>query len=697
MMHTMPKRLGCDIGGTFTDFVVLDDATGEIALEKVLTTPSEPSVGIFNGIEQLTSRDANLLREASTVVHGTTLVINALIERKGSPTALITTKGFRDVLEMRTELRYDVFDLQIEFPAPLIPRHLRFEVPERLTADGEVLHALDLRTLPSILETLRRHDVTTVAVVLLHSYVNAAHEKTIAAWFSQHAPDIVLSLSSDVLPRIKEYERTSTTVANAYVKPKVQSYIGLIEDGLAKRDFGGDFYIMQSSAGVIESGVAKSLPIRIIESGPAAGVAASIWWAKFCGIGDILSFDMGGTTAKLCAVVDGEALVTDEYEAARLHHFKRGSGLAVNVPVLDLLEIGTGGGSIAHIDRLGLLKVGPRSAGADPGPACYGRGGTRPPVTDCDLLLGYLDAGSFLGGAMALDAQAARRVVESLPLDMSLDDAAYGIHDVANEDMAGAARLHLAERGQNPAGLTMVAYGGAGPVHAYGLASKLGIQRIIIPPAAGVMSALGMLVANVAIDRVRTFKAFVSSVEIAALDNAFAELEREALDLLPADTINRVAIRRIGEFRYAKQGYNVTVFLPNRQDWGGVDAKTLQTAFDDVYKGLYGRLYDDVATEIVNLRVVAEVIPESAFKPKALPVSATSSAEEAARGHRSMFLPGQGFREVPVYDRYRLKSGHRLSGPAIIEERETTTIVGADAELAVDKFGALIITLGDTA
>jgi N-methylhydantoinase A len=687
------KRLGCDIGGTFTDFVVIDDADGTIRLEKVLTTPAEPEGGIFDGIDQLEGVEPGLLRDAASVVHGTTLVINALIERKGSRTALITTAGFRDILEMRSELRYDVYDMQIEYPEPLAPRALRFEVEERIAADGRIVTPLQQDDLERVLERLRGEKVESVAVALIHSYANPVHEREIANFLAGHAPELTVSLSSDVLPRIKEYERTSTTVANAYVRPKVRAYIGRLREGLAERGFEGRFYVMQSSGGVIEASNAIEFPIRILESGPAAGVAASRWWGEFSGCRDLLSFDMGGTTAKLCAVTGGEALVTDEYEAARHQHFKKGSGLAVNVPVLDLLEIGTGGGSIAHIDRLGLLKVGPQSAGAAPGPACYGRGGELPTVTDADLLLGYLEAGSFLGGAMRLDRAAAERAVQSsvaAKLGGTVAEAAFGIHEVANEAMASAARLHLAERGQDAAALTMVAYGGAGPVHAFGLARKLGIRKLLIPPAAGVMSALGMLVANIAVDRVRTMKSRLAELDFAAAARAFEELEDEARKLLPRS--DGVSFKRAAEMRYVGQGYNVTVPLPPRERWAGFDVARARAAFDDVYRAIFGRVYEDVAIELINLRLVAEIVPEHPFRP-ALLAAATEPVTSAIRGERPVFVPGEAFRSCPVIDRYRLRPSHVVVGPALIEERETTTFIGRDARVEIDERGVLSVSL----
>ena len=557
-------RLGCDIGGTFTDFVWIDDSTGEIKLEKVPTTPAAPEKGVLNGIDVYREASPGFARDLDVLVHGTTLVINALIERKGSPTALITTAGFRDILEMRNEIRYDIYDLQLEFPQPLVPRYLRFEIDERISASGKVLEPIDVAPLAQMLPTLRENGISTVAVVLLHSYANPAHERQIERWFARNAPEIAISLSSEILPRIREYGRTSTTVATAYVKPKVRDYLDRLQTALGDLSFSGDFFMMQSSAGVIKAELAKEHPARVIESGPAAGVAAAAWWAKYCGFSDILAFDMGGTTAKLCAVMGGVAPTTDEYEVARIHHSKKGSGLQVNVPVLDLLEIGTGGGSIAHVDRLKLLKVGPRSSGAVPGPACYGRGGTNFTVTDADLLLGYLGADCFLGGSMRLNAEAAREAASQLDLGMTPIQLACGVHDIANEDMVVAARLHLAERGLAGESLALVAFGGAGPVHAWGIARNLGLSTVIVPPAAGVMSALGMLIANIAIDRERAHGRLLADSSLDAVGKALIELEDEATALLPKIEGGELSFSRTGTFRYAGQGFSISVQLPLR-------------------------------------------------------------------------------------------------------------------------------------
>jgi N-methylhydantoinase A len=689
-------RLGCDIGGTFTDFVLIDDRSGSLRLEKVPTTPADPELGILNGLGLLSQDNPDFVKEIGVFVHGTTLVINALIERKGHPTALLTTRGFRDILEMRNELRYDIYDLQLEFPPPLVPRHLRFEVPERVAADGSVLEDLEEATLPAILALLRSKDIRTIAVVLLHSYANAVHEKSIRDWFARHAPDVSVSLSSDVLPRMREFGRASTTVATAYVRPKVEAYLNRLQQALCERKFCGALYIMQSATGVIGAEIAKSQPARIIESGPAAGVAAAAWWSAQCGLeNNILAFDMGGTTAKLCAVVGGKALVTDEYEVGRLCHSKKGSGLQVNVPVLDLLEIGTGGGSIAHVSKLGLLKVGPSSAGALPGPACYGRGGSGLTVTDCDLLLGYISADNFLGGSMRLDRHAAERAANAFPLNMAVEDIASGVHDIANEDMASAARLHLAERGLPGENLAMVAFGGAGPVHAYGIATKLGINQIVVPPAAGVMSALGMLTANIAVDRELPFKALTSDISFELLGATFAHLEKDAAALLPPHGEYRRKVKFAANFRYVGQGFSVLVALTPEHWSDKTAAPSLRKAFEEAYRSKFGRLYEDVAIEIVDLRVTAELVPERTFQPLRLAKREAGSVLDAWTGERRIHFAGLGFVTASVFDRYGLMAGDVIQGAAIVEERETTTVFGPGSMLTVHENGSLIIAVGD--
>lgn len=684
------KRIGTDIGGTFTDFVALDEASGAIRLEKTLTTPRDPSEGIFTGLDLLSRHTGVPLADCATLVHGTTLVINALIEQKGAVTALVATRGFRDVLEMRNELRYDVYDLQIEYPKPLVPRALRLEIGERTSAAGEVLERPRHEEVAALVTAMRAQGVRSVAVCLLNAYANPANERAIGAMLAELAPDLSVSLSSDVLPQIKEYERTSTTAANAYVKPLVDAYLARIGEGLGTRGFAGDLYVMQSGGGVLAADVAREFPIRVLESGPAGGVAAARWWGELVGERNLLCFDMGGTTAKLCTVARGEVLISDEYEAARVYKFKRGSGIAVNVPVFDLLEIGTGGGSIARIDHLGLLKVGPKSAGASPGPACYGLGGAEPTVTDADVALGYLDPAYFLGGSMRLHpekalAAIAERVAPQLD-DVPAIEAAFGIHELANEDMASAARLHLAERGEDASAMTMVAYGGAGPVHAYGLARKLGLKRLIVPAAAGVMSALGMLVEDLAIDRVRTHRGPLETADASALDALYAEMKAEAAVLLKTREA-AIRVEHVADMRYRGQGYNVRVPLGA----GDADIADMRRRFEEEYKLHYGRVYPDVPIELVNLRLVARLPATRPFAPARLARAAGGVAGARKGTRRAWFGAGTGYLECPVFDRYRLGAGHAHDGPAFVEERETTTLVGPGGGFEVNDYGMLVV------
>jgi N-methylhydantoinase A len=687
--------IGTDIGGTFTDFVAIDPESGAIWLEKTLTTPADPAQGIMNGLDSLQQGPGVAMRECATLVHGTTLVINALIERKGRKTGLITTQGFRDVLEMRNGLRYDVYDLQLEFPEPLVPRHLRLEVAERTWSDGRVARRPSEADLRRIVGIFKEAGVASVAVCLLNAHANSSNEKAIERMLKELAPELFVSVSSDVLPQIKEYERSSTTVANAYVKPTVGAYLDRLAAGLARRDFDGSLFVMQSGGGVVDRDFAGQYPIRMLESGPAGGVAAARWWGGKAGEKNLLCFDMGGTTAKLCTVIDGQALVTDEYEAARLHHFKRGSGLAVNVPVLDLLEIGTGGGSVAHIDKLGLLAVGPESAGAAPGPACYGLGGERPTVTDADVVLGYLDPANFLGGSLTLDRSRACAVMQAAIADLlpGLDDveAAYCVHNLANEDMASAARLHLAERGESAGGLVMIAYGGAGPVHAYGLAHKLGIRRLIIPPAAGVMSAMGMLVEDPATDQIRSFRQALDELDVGTMARQFDQMLDEMAALLHAGSGEVRGLRSV-ELRYRGQGYNVRIpVLEDDLSDSGQAGALLRARFEQAYESRYGRIYDDVPLDLVNLQLTA-VRPRQApaFEPRRLETGGPQPSQPARR-RSAYFGPESGTLECGVYDRATLRPGCVYPGPAFIEERETTVVVGPRGSFRVDPLGMIVV------
>jgi len=710
----MRARLGVDIGGTFTDLVVIDDATGTARVGKVLTTAKDPAHGVEEGIHALLDEAGVRSDAVRAVVHGTTLATNALIERKGAKTALLTTEGFRDALEIRREGRYDMYDLFIDPPPPLVPRHLRREVPERLLADGSILKTLDEAAARRALAELAREGVEALAICLLHAYVNPTHERRLSEIAREVSPGLSVSCSSEVVPEIREYERASTTCANVYVAPLMARYLEDLERRLAALGIDGQLYIMQSSGGTALPPLARRLPVRLVESGPAAGALAAAQAARERHEPKLLSFDMGGTTAKACVIDDGVPLVGREFEVARADRFKKGSGLPIRVPVIELIEIGAGGGSIARVDRMGLLKVGPDSAGADPGPACYTLGGRHPTVTDADLLLGYLDAEFFLGGRMRLDREAAHRVVgEHVARRLGLDvtGAAWGIHRVVNENMAAAARIHGIERGRDLRQYPLFAFGGAGPVHCWQVAKILKVPRILIPFGAGAMSAYGLLAAPLAFDFVRTGRQRLDRADWPAINRLFAEMEEEGRALLaragvaPAD----IHISRIAEMRHAGQGHEVECAMP----LGALSTESLPTitaSFENAYRALYHRLPHGVPIEALNWRLTvsgpqpstglsrrsepgrALIRPPSVHASRTAPTT-TGSARATKGARQAYFAEVGGFVETPVYDRYALHAGAEFAGPAIVEERESTAVVGPGARCRVDDGFGLVVEI----
>jgi N-methylhydantoinase A len=692
----MPQnhRLGCDIGGTFTDFVLLDDDSGEIRVNKCLTTPGDPSDAVVQGIGELEQRSGAFVDGLTEVIHGTTLVINAIIERKGARTGLLTTRGFRDVLELGREIRYAPYDTFAEFPPPLVPRRLRLEVDERMRADGTVLRPLCREQAREAVQKLLSLGVESVAVCLLNSFENPAHEQALKQIIAEEAPGLPVSISYEVLPQIREYERTSTTVTNAYVMPLTGSYLSRLEGRLESLGFGGRLFIMLSSGGITSVSTAARSPVRIIESGPTAAVIAGQYYGQRFGIPEMFCFDMGGTTAKSCLIQRGAAGVVPTFEVGRVQRFMKGSGLTIQVPVVDLMEIGAGGGSVAQVSRMGTLQVGPESSGADPGPACYGRGGAEPCVTDADLLLGYLDADYFLGGEMRLSAEAARRaVLERVagPLGVTLEQATWGIHDLINETMAAAARTHIAEKGGNPALVTVAAFGGAGPVHAHGLARKLGAPRLLVPPNAGVGSALGFFTAPRAYDLVRSHKVALLSADFADIEALFAEMEAEGQRTLrQGGEAEEIRFERSVDARFVGQGAETSVPLP-AGSFAALTPQQVRDRFDAIYEQLYGRTYPDSPLELVSFRVRASLPVKLLELPR---IPAGGSLAEARKGQRPAHC-GQagGAVDHAVYDRYRLPPGARFYGPAIVEERESTVLVGQGAEAAVDEHGFLWIDL----
>ncbi|MFN8592039.1 MAG: hydantoinase/oxoprolinase family protein [Thermomicrobiales bacterium] len=694
-------RAGVDIGGTFTDLVVYDDATGEFVVGKTLTTPDDPSRAIESGLLETLAKAEAPIGSVEQLIHGTTLVTNALIERKGAPTALLASEGFRDSLEIGREHRYDLYDLQLEMPRPLVPRELRFGVPGRTLANGKTLegHDLDEAYLERLAGELRDAGIEAIAIAFLNSYANPDLERRAREVIQRVAPEIRISLSSDVVPEIREYERTSTTVANVYVQARVERYLSDLRERLARIGFDGALFLLISSGALATVETASRYPVRLLESGPAGGALAAAAFGAVSGYDDLLTFDMGGTTAKFAVIDRGEPLLAHGFEVDRRYRFKKGSGLPINLPVIEMIEIGAGGGSIARIDSLGLLKVGPDSAGADPGPVCYGRGGTEPTVTDADLVLGYLDPGFFLGGSMELDIAGAREAIRRVvaePLGLGIEEAAWGIHQIVNEGMAGAARVHTLERGADPRRLPVFAFGGAGPVHGYRVAAALGSPRLIVPAAAGVMSAIGFLAAPLAFDFVRTFRGRLDALDWARVNELLTEMESEGNAVLRAAGVlaREINHRRIAEMRYVGQGHEVRVPLPPGP-LNPASLRTLHQAFEREYLRLYQRLGPPVPLEAITWRVVS-----TGPKPDlrlATVNGAGGDAVAARKGTRRAYLPeAHAMAEIPVYDRYRLGPGTAFIGPAIVEERESTTVIGPNAAVSIDNEGNLVVDIEGT-
>jgi 5-oxoprolinase (ATP-hydrolysing) len=678
-------RVGIDIGGTFTDFVLADSESGRLRLHKCLTTPKDPSVGALDGLDELLRAAGLELRQIGHLVHGTTLVTNAIIERSGATLGLLTTRGFRDTLEMGIEQRYDIYDLFLRFPEPLVPRERRREVDERMDRDGRVVVPLDLEQARREVADLVSRGVDALAVCFLHAYRNPAHERAVEAMVRREFPALAVSISSEIVPELREYERCATTAANAYVQPLMAHYVGKLAAALAERGFAGRFHLIQSAGGMASPATARRFPIRLLESGPAGGALAAAFVGRHAGHADLLAFDMGGTTAKACLVQGGKPDVAPMMEAARVHRFKRGSGLPIKAPVIDMIEIGAGGGSIAHVDALGLLKVGPHSAGADPGPACYALGGQAPTVTDANLLLGYLDPGFFLGGRMGLDPRAAEQSVAGLAATLGLAPlaAAWGIYTIVCENMAAAARVHIVEKGRDPRRYAMVAFGGAGPAHAARVARILGVGEVIVPPASGAASALGFLVAPLSFEFVTSRPGVLAELDLGAVNELLDGLEAKGRALLaeagvpPAD----VTVTRSAEMRLLGQVHDITVPLPAGPLVPGT-LPALTAAFETEYARLYTHVYTGNVIQAISWRVLAAGPAPTVRleRPDGGPPAAA-----ALKGRRpAYFAEAGGFVPTPVYDRYALQPGDAIEGPAIVEEREATTVVPPGDRLEVD-------------
>jgi len=684
-------RLAVDIGGTFTDLVLLDAASGTVAVDKVLTTPSNPLDGVRQGVTHLLA--ATGVRPAditAPIVHATTLITNALIEGKAGRAALVTTAGFGDTLLIRDEHRYDMYDLQIEFPAPPIPRHLTFEITERVAANGTLLIDPSDDDLARLTATIVAADVEAVGICLLNSYVNGANERRIAHYLRAGLA-VPVCISSEVSPQIREYPRMVTTACNAATMPVIGPYLDELQKWLSSEGFGGAVLMMLSNGGVVSADDAARTPIRLVESGPAAGALAGSWFAKRLGEDRLLCFDMGGTTAKACLIEHGEPDLTNTFEVARVYRFKKGSGFPVSVPSVDLVEIGAGGGSLSRTDQFGLLKVGPESAGAEPGPASYGRGGIDPAVTDADVVLGLLDPDGFLGGDMPLDAAAAHAAVGRVGAVLGLDEmqTAAGIHEIVNQNMAAAARMHAVEQGIDLRGVSVLAFGGAGPVHACGVAELLESDRVIFPVNASVLSAFGTLVSPVRIDLARSMPRRLDAVDATERDALLDELRAEGRRILAAAGASGDAVRfRYGlDARYTGQGNEVTVWVGEGDEWPADDS-TVTTAFEDAYRQIFGMTIPDVSVELVTWRLAVTADTE-AVEPHL--VAAGTGAEPKGR-RLVVFGRDRVALDTPVYSRAALAAGSRFDGPAIIEERETTAVVrpGWTVDVAAD--GSLIAT-----
>ncbi|WP_298913827.1 hydantoinase/oxoprolinase family protein [uncultured Roseobacter sp.] len=666
-------RLGVDIGGTFTD-VVLEKA-GEPFSTKVLTTYAAPENAIIDGMHQVCAKAGVSPSDIDQIIHGTTLATNALIERRGAKTALITTRGFRDVIEMRTESRFEQYDLNLNLPEPLLPRQRRYTVTERIDARGEVLIAMDRREVETLVDEIAQAGYESVAIGLIHSYLNDAHERLVAEVVAEKMPDAMISISAEVSPQMREYERFNTVVANAYIKPLMKSYLGRLEGRLSDEGVRCNTFLMHSGGGIISLESAAEFPVRLVESGPAGGAVFAAHIAARYGLNKVLSFDMGGTTAKICLIKNQTPKTSRVFEVARTYRFKKGSGMPISIPVIDMVEIGAGGGSLAHVDALRQIRVGPESAGSEPGPACYGRGGDRPAVTDADLVLGKLDPENFAGGSIPLHTENSKNALMSElgeTLDMDAATSAFGLAEVVDENMANAARVHAVENGEDLSEYTMIAFGGAAPLHAGRLCEKLGVDRLLVPPGAGVGSAIGFLRAPFSFEANRSVYMKLSDFDAVRIQALLSELQSEATGFVrncdaTADILSEFKVY----MRYTGQGWEIPIGLTQAQAMAP-DAATFERLFEEDYAKLFGRTVQGLDVEITVWSVNATT-PQDVVTPVTL-AGARSVATIA--GHRQMFDPAtSGFEKAAVVLRDGMTEGAEVSGPAAITEDETTIIV----------------------
>ncbi len=701
MNDTRPARtfrLGIDIGGTFTDATLVNEESGAIRIAKVPTTPRDPSQGFLAAVRRILRQAEVAPADVGYLVHATTVATNAIIEGKTAPTGFITTNGFRDLLEIQRQIRPSLYDLQFEKPRPLVPRYRCFGVRERLDGRGNVLVPLDEETVRQVAEELRREGVESIAVCFLHAYLNPAHEQRAGAILREALPGAFLSLSAEVAPEFREYYRASTTVINAALQPVVSRYLESIEARLREDGVDAELLVLQSSGGVFTFAAARERPVFMVESGPAAGVVAATYLGTTLGYPDVISIDMGGTTAKAGLIQDGTPRVTKDYEvgaAARAGVGSgRGSGYPIRTPVVDLVEIGAGGGSIAWIDSGGGLRVGPRSAGADPGPACYGRGGEEPTITDANLVLGRLNAEYFLGGEIRLDVERARRAIQKKCADalrMDVVDVAHGMVEIANTAMVNALRLVSVQRGYDPRSFILVAFGGAGPVHANRLASELDIPTTLIPLSPGITSALGLLVTDLKHDYSTTVIQRVDQLDFARIEEAYRTMEAQGQAVLAREGVRseEVAFVRQVEMRYVGQGYELAVPLPPTL-LGPAEIESVLEQFHRAHDRAYGYSAPSEPAELVNLRLTA--IGRIA-KPALRRLKAEQRDVSVARkGSRPVyFAEAHGFVDCPIYDRYRLPPGGVVAGPAVVEEFDSTTVIHPGYHAQVDDFGNLLL------
>jgi len=696
---TVRYRLGVDIGGTFTDATLLDKATGAVTVDKVSTTPHDPSFGFLDATTSILKKARVGPEEVEFVVHATTIATNSIIEGKLAATGFVTTGGFRDMLELARQMRPSLYDLRFEKPPPLTPRHRCFDVPERLDAHGHVLVKLDDDSMRRVARALKDEGIESVAVCFLHSYVNPEHERRAAEILNEEFPEAAVSLSAEVATEFREYYRASTTVINAAVRPIVSSYIENIEQKLQAAGVQGTLLIMQSSGGVYTSGAAREKPVFMVESGPAAGVIAATHLGTSLGYANVISFDMGGTTAKTCLIQNGSPRVTKDYEvggkAAPGTGSGRGSGYPIRTPVIDLVEIGAGGGSIAWVDAGGILRVGPQSAGADPGPVCYGWGGTEPTVTDANLVLGRLNADYFLGGGVKLDIGAAQAAIEercARPLGLELLDAAHGIVEIANTAMVNALRLVSVQHGYDPRDFVLVAFGGAGPVHANRLAAETDIGTTIVPLSAGTTSAMGLLVTDLKRDYTITMIMSGDDADVEALTRGFTTLEEQGSADLTQEGVPEADISfvRHMDMRYAGQSYELTVDVPLGR-LVQADLQSVIAQFHAEHDRAYGHNAPEEPVELVNLRLTAV---GGIAKPRLHKIAtANGNITAAIKTRRQVFFAERdGFVDCPIYDRYALGPGAVIEGPSIVEEFDTTTVLHPGYQGTVDQFGNLLLT-----